>query len=209
MTTIQHALKRFGASLFALCALAAAPHIAHSEAVVGDEAPQFTAKDSTGKEISLNTFKGKVVVLEWFNPNCPFVKKFYKNGDMQRVQQELGSKGVVWLTISSSAPGKNGHLTAEQAETSRVNLGMRSSALLLDESGTIGKAYGARTTPHMFVIATDGKLAYAGAIDSENSTDADDIARAKNYVVEAANSLQANKPVEISSTEPYGCSVKY
>lgn len=209
MTTIRHALKRFGASFFALCALATAPQTALSEAVVGNEAPQFSAKDSTGKEISLNSFKGKVVVLEWFNSNCPFVKKFYKNGDMQRFQQELGAKGVVWLTVSSSAPGKNGHLTAEQAETTRVDLGMKSSALVLDESGTIGKAYGARTTPHMFVIATDGKLAYAGAIDSENSTDADDIAKAKNYVVEAANNLLANKAVEVSSTEPYGCSVKY
>lgn len=209
MTTIRHALKRFGASLFTLCAVAAAPQTALSEAVVGNEAPQFTAKDSTGKDISLNSFKGKVVVLESFNPNCPFVKKFYKNGDMQRFQQELGAKGVVWLTVSSSAPGKNGHLTAEQAESARVNLGMKSSALVLDESGTIGKAYGARTTPHTFVIATDGKLAYAGAIDSENSTDADDIAKAKNYVVEAANNLLANKPVEVSSTEPYGCSVKY
>ena len=209
MTTIRHALKRFGASLFALCALATAPQTAVSEAVVGNDAPQFTAKDSTGKEISLNSFKGKVVVLEWFNPNCPFVKKFYKNGDMQRFQQELGAKGVVWLTVSSSAHGKNGHLTAEQAETTRVDLGMKSSALVLDESGTIGKAYGARTTPHMFVIATDGKLAYAGAIDSENSTDADDIAKAKNYVVEAANNLLSNKGVEVSSTEPYGCSVKY
>lgn len=209
MTTIRHALKRFGASLFALCAVATAPQTALSEAVVGNEAPQFAAKDSTGKEISLNSLKGKVVVLEWFNPNCPFVKKFYKNGDMQRFQQELGAKGVVWLTVSSSAPGKNGHLTAEQAETTRVDLGMKSSALVLDESGTIGKAYGARTTPHMFVIATDGKLAYAGAIDSENSTDADDIAKAKNYVVEAANDLLATKAVEVSSTEPYGCSVKY
>ena len=209
MTTIRHALRRFGASLFALCALATAPQTALSEAVVGNDAPQFSAKDSSGKEISLNSFKGKVVVLEWFNPNCPFVKKFYKNGDMQRFQQELGAKGVVWLTVSSSAPGKNGHLSPEQAETTRADLGMKSSALVLDETGTIGKAYGARTTPHMFVIATDGKLAYAGAIDSENSTDADDIAKSKNYVVEAADNLLANKPVEVSSTEPYGCSVKY
>ena len=128
---------------------------------------------------------------------------------MQRIQQDLVAKGVVWLSVSSSAPGKSGHLTAEQAETARVDLGMKSSALVLDESGTIGKAYGARTTPHTFVISTDGTLAYAGAVDSENSTDADDIAGAKNYVVEAANNLLANKAVETSSTEPYGCSVKY
>lgn len=209
MTTFRSAITRLCTSLFVLCAVAGAPHAAFSEAVVGKPAPQFTAKDSTGKDIDLNSFKGKVVVLEWFNPNCPFVKKFYKNGDMQKIQQDLGAKGVVWLTVSSSAPGKNGHLTAEEAETTRVDLGMKSSALVLDESGTIGKAYGARTTPHTFVIAADGTLAYAGAIDSENSTDSDDIAKAKNYVVEASTNLLANKAVETSSTEPYGCSVKY
>lgn len=209
MTTIRSAMKRLCTSLLVLCALASAPHVALSEAIVGKPAPEFTAKDSTGKDVSLNSFKGKVVVLEWFNPNCPFVKKFYKNGDMQKIQQDLGAKGVVWLTVSSSAPGKNGHLTAEQAETTRVDLGMKSSALVLDESGTIGKAYGARTTPHTFVIAANGTLAYAGAIDSESSTDSDDIAKAKNYVVEASNNLLANKAVETSSTEPYGCSVKY
>jgi peroxiredoxin len=209
MKSVRHVLKSIGVSLFALCAVATAPQMALSEGIIGNQAPQFTAKDSTGKEISLNSFKGKVVVLEWFNPNCPFVKKFYKNGDMQRFQQDLGAKGVVWLTISSSAPGKSGHLTAEQAEVTRVDLGMKSSALVLDESGTIGKAYGARTTPHTFVIAADGKLAYAGAIDSESSTDADDIPKAKNYVIDAATNLLANKPVEVSSTEPYGCAVKY
>jgi len=209
MKSVRHVLKSIVVSLLALGAVATAPQMALSEGVIGNQAPQFTAKDSTGKEISLNSFKGKVVVLEWFNPNCPFVKKFYKNGDMQRFQQDLGAKGVVWLTISSSAPGKSGHLTAEQAEATRVDLGMKSSALVLDESGAIGKAYGARTTPHNFVIAADGKLAYAGAIDSESSTDADDIPKAKNYVIDAATNLLANKPVEVSSTEPYGCSVKY
>jgi peroxiredoxin len=209
MTTINRVVKQLCTSLFVLCAVITAPRAASSEAIIGNQAPQFTAKDSTGKEITLNSFKGKVVVLEWFNPNCPFVKKFYKNGDMQKFQQELGAKGVVWLSISSSAPGKNGHLTAGQAEETRTSLGMKSSALVLDESGTIGKAYGARTTPHMFVISTEGKLVYAGAIDSENSTDSDDIAGAKNYVLEAVNNLLANKPVEVSSTEPYGCSVKY
>lgn len=209
MNTIPHLAKRFFSSLIIFGAVLAAPDAAVSQAVVGAQAPQFTVKDSTGKEISLSSFKGKVVVLEWFNPGCPFVKKFYRNGDMQRFQQDLGAKGVVWLTIDSAAPGKSGHLTAGEAETTRTELGMKSSALLLDESGTIGKSYGARTTPHMFVISTDGKVAYAGAIDSESSTDSDDIAKATNYVVAAVDTLLANKPVEISSTEPYGCSVKY
>lgn len=209
MRTVRRFIQGMRASLFVLCAIIAAPNGAASEAIVGAQAPQFTAKDSAGKEISLAALKGKVVVLEWFNPGCPFVKKFYKNGDMQRFQNDLVSKGVVWLTISSSAPGKSGHLTAEQAEATRAELGMKSSALVLDESGTIGKAYGARTTPHTFVVAADGTVAYGGAIDSENSTDADDIATAKNYVVEAASNLLANKGVEVTSTEPYGCGVKY
>jgi peroxiredoxin len=209
MNTISHCAKRFLSSLLIFGAVLAAPHAAVSQAVVGAQAPQFTVKDSTGKDISLSSFKGKVVVLEWFNPGCPFVKKFYRNGDMQRFQQDLGAKGVVWLTVDSSAPGKSGHLTAEEAETTRTDLGMKSSALLLDESGTIGKSYGARTTPHMFVISADGKVAYAGAIDSESSTDSDDIAKSKNYVIAAVDNLLANKPVEVSSTDPYGCSVKY
>lgn len=209
MNTVRRLMKRVSATLVILSAVIAAPHTARSEAVVGGPAPQFTAKDSTGKEISLNAYKGKVLVLEWFNPNCPFVKKFYKNGDMQKTQQDLVAKGVIWLTVSSSAPGKSGHLTAEQAETIRTDLGLKSSALVLDETGAVGKAYGARTTPHTFVIAADGTLAYAGAIDSESSTDSDDIAGAKNYVVAAVTNLLANKAVETSSTEPYGCSVKY
>jgi len=182
---------------------------AKADATVGSAAPNFSGKDSMGKEVALQGLKGKIVVLEWFNPGCPFVKKFYKNGDMQKLQQELAAQGVVWLTVSSSAPGKSGHLTAEAAETTRRETGMKSAALILDETGTIGKAYGARTTPHMFVIGADGILAYAGAIDSESSTSASDIAGATNYVVGAVNALKEGKPVEPSSTEPYGCSVKY
>ena len=209
MNSLRHLIKDIGAYLIALCVVLSTSQMALSEAVVGNQAPQFTAKDSTGKEISLQSLKGKVVVLEWFNPNCPFVKKFYKNGDMPRFQKDLGGKGVVWLTIASSAPGKHGHLTAEQAEVIRGDLEMKSASLVLDESGEVGRAYGARTTPHMFVISPDGTLAYAGAVDSESSTDADDIPKAKNYVIDAADSLLANRPVEVSSTEPYGCSVKY
>jgi peroxiredoxin len=187
----------------------ASPLNALAEAIVGAPAPEFSAKDSTGKEVTLQGLRGKIVVLEWFNPGCPFVKKFYKNGDMQKMQQELQEKGVVWLTVSSSAPGKSGHLTPESAAETRSELKMKSSALLLDESGTIGKAYGARTTPHIFVISSDGKLAYAGAIDSEASTSSSDIAGATNYLVGAVDALRAGKQVAPSSTDAYGCSVKY
>ena len=181
----------------------------HADVVAGDVAPEFTAKDSTGKDVSLNTFKGKIVVLEWFNPNCPFVKKFYKNGDMQKFQETVAAKGVVWLTVNSSASGRSGHLSSEEAQETRKELGMKSTALILDEDGKVGKAFGARTTPHMYVVGTDGKVAYAGAIDSEASTSSDDIASATNHVLAATEDLLAGKPVLVASTEPYGCSVKY
>jgi peroxiredoxin len=181
----------------------------HADVVVGDVAPEFTAKDSTGKDVSLNTFKGKIVVLEWFNPNCPFVKKFYKNGNMQKFQESLAGKGVVWLTVNSSASGRSGHLSPEEAQETRKELGMKSTAFILDEDGKVGKAFGARTTPHMYIVSADGKIAYAGAIDSEASTSADDIAGATNYVLAATEELLAGKPVAVASTEPYGCSVKY
>jgi peroxiredoxin len=187
------------------------PLTAHcaTEQGAGAVAPEFTAKDSSGADVSLKDLKGKIVVLEWFNPNCPFVKKFYANGDMQRFQKDAAAKGVVWLTVSSSAPGKNGHLTQETAAKMKDELSMNAKALLLDADGSIGKAYGARTTPHLFVVDAAGKIAYAGAIDSAPSTDSSDIAGATNYVALAIDALVAGKPVETPSTEPYGCSVKY
>jgi peroxiredoxin len=209
MRTIRTPLSKLFISLVTTICLALSSQLAHAQATVGAPAPEFTAKDSTGKEVSLKALKGKIVVLEWFNPGCPFVKKFYKNGDMQKTQQELESKGVVWLTISSSAPGKSGHLSPEEAESARAELGMKSTALVLDHNGAIGKAFGARTTPHMFVISPDGVVAYAGAIDSEPSASSADIAGATNYVLNAVTSLKAGKQVEPASTDPYGCSVKY
>jgi peroxiredoxin len=178
-------------------------------AVVGSPAPNFTVKDSSGKEVSLNDFKGKTVVLEWFNQNCPFVKKFYTNGDMQRFQSNTTGQGVVWLTINSSAEGKSGHLDMESATSVKEELAMKSSALLLDSDGTVGKLYGARTTPHTFVIDPKGTLAYAGAIDSVPSTKSSDVAGATNYVLGAIDAIKVGKTVDPASTEPYGCSVKY
>jgi len=178
-------------------------------AAVGSAAPNFTVKDSSGKDVSLTDFKGKTVVLEWFNQNCPFVKKFYSKGDMQRFQDTTTSQGVVWLTITSSAEGKNGYLDASTAPEVREELAMKSTALLLDSSGAVGKLYGARTTPHTFVVDPKGTLVYAGAIDSEPSTSSSDIATATNYVLGAVDAIKAGKAVDPSSTEPYGCSVKY
>lgn len=182
---------------------------AFADAMVGSPAPDFTLTDSMGKQHSLKDFKGKVVVLEWFNPECPFVKKHYKPGAMQTSQQKVTAGGAVWLTINSSAEGKQGHLTAEAANKLKEDQKIASTAILFDPEGTVGKSYGAKTTPHMFVVAADGTLAYAGAIDSTASADSDDIPNSTNYVLNAVEALTAGKKVEPSSTSPYGCSVKY
>lgn len=178
-------------------------------AIVGAPAPEFTIKDAQGNQHSLSQYKGKNVVLEWFNPDCPFVKKFYKNGDMAAFQKKVVEAGDVWLTINSSAEGRQGHIAASDASEAQTKFGLASTALLLDPEGTVGRAYGARTTPHLFVVDANGTLAYAGAIDSIPSTSSDDVSRATNYVTEALTALKSGKKVETSSTEPYGCSVKY
>jgi peroxiredoxin len=176
---------------------------------VGAPAPDFTLTDSSGKQVTLSSFRGKNVVLEWFNPECPFVKKFYSGGEMQKLQQQVTSGGDVWLTINSSAAGKQGHISQSDAADVVTKQGLKSTALLLDPAGTVGKQYGARTTPHMFVIDAKGTVAYGGAIDSVPSTDSEDITGATNYVQAAIVHLKDGKPIPTSATEPYGCSVKY
>ena len=175
----------------------------------GTPAPVFTVQDSTGVERSLSDFKGKYVVLEWTNHKCPFVQKFYKSGAMQALQAEMTAKDVVWLQVLSSAEGKGGYLTAEEAEAMRAKQQVHSTAFLLDAKGTVGRAYGARTTPHMFLINPEGVVIYHGAIDSIKSTKAKDIAKATNYVKAAYASAIAGEPIEKSTTTPYGCGVKY
>ena len=179
------------------------------EPQVGSGAPAFTLKDTSGKEHSLSDYKGKFVVLEWFNEGCPFVKKHYTSGNMQKLQQEYTGKDVVWLSINSSAPGKEGHVTAETAQKTISEWKMNATKILLDHDGKVGKMYGAKTTPHMFVIDKEGKLVYQGAIDSKPSSDTADVEGAENYVKVALDSSMAGKPVATSSTKPYGCSVKY
>lgn len=176
---------------------------------IGNPAPDFSVTDSKGKTHSLSQYKGKYVVLEWFNPDCPFVKKHYGPGNMQKLQQEYTSKGAVWLTINSSAQGLEGHLTPEQAEKTWSSLKMSSTALLLDADGKAGQLYGAKNTPHMFVINPEGKLIYQGAIDSKPTPKPEDIAGATNYVKVALDESMGGKPVSNASTKPYGCSVKY
>lgn len=176
---------------------------------VGQPAPAFSATDSNGKTVSLSDFRGRTVVLEWFNPECPFVKKFYEPGAMQKLQADARRDGVVWLVVNSGAPGKQGHLTPEQANAFIRANGVAATAYIPDPSGTIGRAYDARTTPHMFVIDPAGTLVYAGGIDDIQSANSADIAKARNFVTLALADLKAGRPVANPTSRPYGCSVKY
>jgi peroxiredoxin len=176
---------------------------------VGTTAPDFSVTDSKGKTQSISQYKGKTVVLEWFNPECPFVKKHYGSGNMQKLQDEFTGKGVVWLTVDSSAPGMEGNLTAEQAEKKIAEWKTKQTALLLDPDGKAGRTYGAKNTPHMFVINPEGKIIYEGAIDSKATPNPADIAGSTNYVKAALEESLAGKPVTNATTKPYGCSVKY
>ncbi len=176
---------------------------------LGEPAPAFTLTGADGKAYSLADYKGKYVVLEWTNHDCPFVKKHYKSGNMQSQQKELTGKGAVWLSVISSAPGKQGHVDAAGANALTQSRGAAPTAVLLDPSGDVGHQYEAKTTPHMYVVAPDGKLIYMGGIDSVPSSDADDIAKATPYVKVALAEAMGGKPVTNASTKPYGCSVKY
>jgi AhpC/TSA family len=181
-----------------------------SGAVVGQAAPNFSLKDVNGKTVSLADFKGKPVVLEWVNPGCPFVKKHYANpGNMQGLQKESGTQAVAWLAINSTEPGHGDYMEPAKLAAWYKSNGGSPTAVLMDADGTVGKAYGARTTPHMYVIDAAGKLAYVGAIDSIPSAKVDDIAKANNYVRAALTDIKANKAVATPSSNPYGCSVKY
>ena len=180
-----------------------------SEAKIGDAAPTFTLKDSEGNEHSLSDFKGKYVVLEWINYECPFVKKHYDSGNMQMLQKKYTDKDVVWLAICSSAEGKQGNYSMDEIKTRSEAHKANFTAYLVDAGGEVGKAYGAKTTPHMYVINPEGVLEYAGGIDDIASADKEDIAKATNYVSKALDELMNGKEVEVKTSKPYGCSVKY
>jgi peroxiredoxin len=197
-------------NLLAVAVLSSAtPWCAIAAPTVGAPAPAFTATDTHGKKISLADQKGKFVVLEWHNQGCPYVVKHYQSGNMQRLQKELTDKGVVWLTVISSAPGKQGHVSPAEADAYVKEQGAAPTAVLLDDDGSVGHLYGAKTTPHMFVIDDKGTLVYAGAIDDKPSTDQADVPGAKSYVLAAYQEAKAGKPVTTAATAPYGCSVKY
>jgi len=180
-----------------------------TEALVGNSAPDFTLPDTNGNNHSLSQYKGKIVVLEWINHDCPFVGKLYNSGKMQELQKTYTKKGVIWLSINSSAPGKQGYRSPEEANELTRQKKAAPIAVLLDPDGKVGKLYGAKTTPHMFIINTAGVLVYNGGIDNIPSTKIEDIARAKNYVQMALDELLAGKKVTVKTSQPYGCSVKY
>ena len=192
-----------------LASLAATTLLALDSPPVGSAAPDFSLTDAKGKTHSLSQYKGKYVVLEWFNPECPFVKKHYGSGNMQKLQEEYTSKGVVWLTIDSNAPGTEGNLTSEQAVQKMTEWKTHQTSLLLDPEGKAGRAYGAKNTPNMVVINPEGKLIYEGAIDSKATPNPTDIPSSTNYVKVALDESLAGKPVTTANTRPYGCSVKY
>jgi peroxiredoxin len=180
-----------------------------AETKAATDAPNFSLVDSLGKTYSLSDLKGKFVVLEWLNHGCPFVRKHYSSGNMQKLQSTYTAKGVVWLSIASSAPGKEGFMTAEETNAAIKEKKSQATAVLIDSDGKVGKLYGARTTPHMFIINPESKLIYSGAIDDNSSSRSAAIEGAKNYVAQALDEAMAGKVVAESETEPYGCSVKY
>ena len=195
-------LKFLAPLLFSTSAVTAAPQL-------GAPAPDFSLPGSDGKTHALSDYKGKYVVLEWSNNECPFVRKHYGSGNMQAQQKELTAKGAVWLTIVSSAPGKQGYVDAAKANELTKERGAAPTVVLLDPTGAVGHQYDAKTTPHLFLIGPDGKLLYMGGIDSIASPDPDDIAKATQYVKVAFGEATSGKPVSNPATRPYGCAVKY
>lgn len=193
--------------LFAGALAIAAPALAETN--IGAPAPAFTARDADGRTVKLGDFAGKTVVLEWTNAGCPFVRAHYDSGNMQATQAAAQKAGAVWLTINSGAPGKQGHVDGEGAKAQLASDKAAPTAYLLDADGTIGTAYGARTTPHIYVIDPAGKLAYAGAINDRPTADQDDARAGLNYATAAVAAVQAGKAPDPASTKPYGCSVKY
>lgn len=197
-------------ALFFTCGLLAVTGgLSFAETEVGKAAPNFSLPDTNGKTWGLSDLKGKYVVLEWYQPDCPFVRKHYRSGNMQGLQKEYTAKGVTWLTIDSSAPGQEGNYPAAKLNEIAAQDGSARTALLLDPAGEVGRMYGAKTTPDMYIIDPKGILVYKGAIDNKRSTDLADVKTATNYVQVALDAAMAGKTVSTTATQPYGCSVKY
>ncbi|MCO5249886.1 MAG: thioredoxin family protein [Candidatus Kapabacteria bacterium] len=196
-------------SVIVLLLMSVSLSTAAEKAELGKAAPKFTLVDSKGGTHSLDNFAGKWVVLEWINFDCPFVVKHYKEKNMQNIQKQYTDKGVIWLGICSSAPGKQGNFDKNEINKRLSEMGVNMTAYLIDEDGTVGKKYEAKTTPHMFIINPEGELVYQGAIDSIRSTDIADNAKAENYVKKALDEGMSGKAISTKTSTPYGCSVKY
>ncbi len=182
---------------------------AQSVSIGGNQAPDFTATTITGEQISLSEFRGRPVVLEWTNHQCPYVRKHYGSGNMQKTQRALTEDGAIWISIISSAPGKQGYVSAAEAQHLTASRGSYADHVVLDPNGTIGKLYGAKTTPHMFIVVENGTLKYQGAIDDIPSASRQSLKKATNLVLAAWADLKAGVPVRRPVTKPYGCTVKY
>ena len=193
---------------FVALAIALAPAAALAAATVGQPAPGFTVTDVAGKPANLADYKGKTVVLEWHNFGCPFVQKHYRSGNMQALQKKYAGD-VVWLAVNSTHKGAWDYTEPAKLTTQLRDFGAAPARYLVDEPGAMGHAYGAKTTPHMYIIDPQGKVVYNGAIDDKRSSNVEDVKTAKNYVVAALEELKAGKPVTTASTTPYGCTVKY
>ena len=206
-TTVAFTRRVFVSAAALAVATMAAPSFAAPS--VGEAAPEFTGLTSNGDNLSLSDLAGQKVILEWTNHDCPYVRKHYETNNMQSLQSEAGDAGYVWVSVISSAPGKQGHVEADQANQLTVDRGAAPAHVVLDPSGDIGRLYAAKTSPHMFVIDEAGVLQYAGAIDDKNSADHSTVETAQNYVRMAMASLAAGEAVAPAQTQPYGCSVKY
>lgn len=202
-------MKRFSVVLVSVAALFLLTPMLFSAPKIGEPAPDFSAAASNGKTYHLADFRGKFVVLEWHNNGCPYTRKHYESGNMQRLQKEWTAKGVVWFTIISSAPGTQGYMTADEENTYIGRMNAAPTAALLDSSGSLGHMYDAKTTPQIVIINPQGIMIYDGAIDDHPTSDASDIPNSKNYVQEALTDALAGKPLVNAVTRPYGCSVKY
>ncbi|MFI4964668.1 MAG: redoxin domain-containing protein [Caulobacterales bacterium] len=197
--------RALAAGALALCT----PGLAVAAPMLGQPAPPFQAMDADGHSRALTDFAGKIVVLEWTSSDCPYCGKHYGSGNMQALQKKAVKEGVVWLTVSSSAPGREGYFTPAAARAWRAKVGSHATAILLDGEGVIGRAYNARVTPHMFVIDKAGRIAYMGGIDDRPYADPASLKGAKNYVAAALADLRAGRPVAQPVSAPYGCSVRY
>jgi peroxiredoxin len=182
---------------------------AQAAATIDQAAPAFTAVTADGKPVKLSDYRGRTVVLEWTNHECPFVRKHYESGNIPKQQKEAAAKNVVWLQVISSAPGQQGNVDGPTAAKLNQQRGAAPTAVVFDADGKVGKAYGAQTTPHLYVVNAEGKLVYKGGIDSIPSSNVDDIAKAEPYVTKALADVAAGRAVAQASTRPYGCSIKY